>query len=124
VRVTAKETELLWELLGCSVMHTSHDGREWVRLSAKGLVERERSFLHDHAVKLTDAGRALAIGKAREQRAVLLNRQIEHSDWRAANKTRGQCPCGYCTALRVIDREDGTPAELKPQIGAPPTPTR
>jgi DNA-binding MarR family transcriptional regulator len=104
-RITVKERELLRGLLLASSLHTSDDTREWVRLSAKGLINLSDSFIHRHEVSLTDAGRELTLADVEAMRPALEKRAVEHNERPIAKMgKRPGCWCDDCVALRQADR--------------------
>ena len=59
IRLTKTERACLLQLTRGSSLYTSNNTREWVRLSARGLVERRTNVpFHKQHVELTEAGRS------------------------------------------------------------------
>lgn len=62
MKLSKLETRLLIGMLGCTSLYTSDHKREYVRLSAAGLVERRdsSSWMHSMCIEPTEQGRAKA----------------------------------------------------------------
>lgn len=109
-----RQEKLLVISLGAGSLHTSAHQREYVRLSAAGLVERKPSFLHKNEVSLTERGKEARRLFTIELLPFLRAQMPAHDEFqRVRNKSKKPCPCGECWAVREHDRanipKDPTP---------------